>query len=699
MASHHRHMGLVVKERISQPKTIVCAVILSGLQGSEDRVTIAHWGERHKQGLLLINIGGSASRQILVQTVGISKWCRSIRNSVRILYFCNFRLDMYPFGLKTQRMRHNLLTALGCLLALLGSFSVLSARERVVHLIDFGVKPQAGYSNTAPLNQAIAELARTTSPSDTLTLVFAPGVYEFAKDGAPVATYHISNHDHAPLRSIGINLKQLHNVRLEGMGAEFLFLDRMLPIAVVESSNIELRNFRIDFRHPQLSHVRVEENRGEGGLVLAPICSAQWRLTGEGELEFYGRDWSNRPYVAIAFDGATKRILYRTADIDLSTKGSRLLDEGRILAPNFRDERLKAGTVLALRTYERPNPGIFLSDNTDVRLENINIHYADGMGLLAQNTHNVSLDGFSVRLRGDSDPRYATTQADATHFSGCSGHIDVRRGLFEGMMDDAINVHGVYLKLIKRVDNYTVEGQYMHNQAWGMDWGKAGDSIQFVASSTFEVVGQGNTLTAIEPVDTPTLAGAKVLRLRFANKLPRQLNPSNSIGIENLRKTPSVTFADNTIRHNRARGTLLNTPKPIKVEYNVFDHISGSAILVSSDCNQWFESGQTKYLHIRGNLFLDVLTSVFQFTEAAISLFPVIPQLEKQRQPFYGDGKDGITIEDNIFMTFDEPLLFAQSVDGILWRRNRVIQTDSYPKFHWNQEPFILKGSRGFVKE
>lgn len=35
-----------------------------------------------------------------------------------------------------------------------------------------------------------------------------------------------------------------------------------------------------------------------------------------------------------------------------------------------------------------------------------------------------------------------TTQADATHFSGCKGKITSCNGLYEGMMDDAINVHG-----------------------------------------------------------------------------------------------------------------------------------------------------------------------------------------------------------------------------------------------------------------
>lgn len=34
------------------------------------------------------------------------------------------------------------------------------------------------------------------------------------------------------------------------------------------------------------------------------------------------------------------------------------------------------------------------------------------------------------------------------------------------MMDDAINVHGTYLKILERIDNHTVRGRYMHDQAW-----------------------------------------------------------------------------------------------------------------------------------------------------------------------------------------------------------------------------------------
>ena len=37
-------------------------------------------------------------------------------------------------------------------------------------------------------------------------------------------------------------------------------------------------------------------------------------------------------------------------------------------------------------------------------------------------------------------------------------------------MDDAINVHGTYLKVVKRVDDRTLVGRYMHGQSWGFEW-------------------------------------------------------------------------------------------------------------------------------------------------------------------------------------------------------------------------------------
>ena len=108
----------------------------------------------------------------------------------------------------------------------------------------------------------------------------------------------------------------------------------------------------------------------------------------------------------------------------------------------------------------------------------------------------------------------------------------------------------------------------------------------------------------------------------------------------------------------------------------------------------WYESGQTREVTIRHNLFEDVLTSLYQFTSAVISIHPIIPELAAQRHPFYGQGPASIRIEDNIFRTFDTPLLHAISTDGILWRGNKIEPTTSYPKFHPNQKRFLFEGCR-----
>lgn len=38
-------------------------------------------------------------------------------------------------------------------------------------------------------------------------------------------------------------------------------------------------------------------------------------------------------------------------------------------------------------------------------------------------------------------------------------------------MDDAINIHGVYLKVRERIDDHTLRCRYEHGQAYGFDWG------------------------------------------------------------------------------------------------------------------------------------------------------------------------------------------------------------------------------------
>lgn len=574
----------------------------------------------------------------------------------------------------------------------LGLYSSLLAEQHTIQMSTLGVHPNSPSNAAEDIATALEKLSH--SQGDTLRLVFLPGEYTFRSQGARQKQVYISNHDQQDTpRAFGILLEGYQHIEIDGLGAtRFVFEDAMLPIGIIGSQNIHVRGLSIDYLYPTITQIRIADNKGkDGGMYFRPEPWVQGRINAQGAWEAYGNNWSSTLGSGIVFDSLTRNTQYRIADLGYSTQGASIDAQGIVHCPNWQDERIPIGAVVAMRSYYRPQPAIFVDASQDIRLTDVVVHYADGMGLLAQNSHNLTLNAFDVR---PSSGRYFSTQADATHFSGCSGHIEVKHGHYEAMMDDAINVHGVYLQLTKRLDDQTVEAVYRHAQAWGFEWGVVGDTVQFVESLTFDVVPERRVIRAITPIDRPSVEGAKAFRIRFDRPLPKSIRPEVRIGLENMRKIPSVTFSHCHILRNRARGTLFNTSKPILVENNYFDHISGSGILVSSDCNMWFESGQTRHMIIRGNVFEDVLTSLYQFTEAVISICPVIPNMDEQRTPFYGDGGNGIIIEGNVFKTFDTPLLYAQSVNGLVWRDNQVITTNTYPKFHHHQTPYVLNGSK-----
>ena len=87
-------------------------------------------------------------------------------------------------------------------------------------------------------------------------------------------------------------------------------------------------------------------------------------------------------------------------------------------------------------------------------------------------------------------------------------------------MDDAINVHGVYLKVRQRLDDKTVLASFEHAQAYGFDWGFAGDTVQFIRSKTMELLDGTNQIASIRPEDQDSVCGAKVFRIAFAQSMP-----------------------------------------------------------------------------------------------------------------------------------------------------------------------------------
>lgn len=563
--------------------------------------------------------------------------------------------------------------------------------QKVYEISQFGLRANSKQNASPILQKALTKIKAECSESDSIVLRFSTGCYNFHRKGSAQREYYISNHDQNQPKMVGIALEDFKHLTLDGQGSQFIFHGRMIPISMLNSQSCTLKNFSIDFTNPQITQVKVIENKGNEGLILEVAPWVQYRITKDTLFEAYGDGWAKHQNSGIAFEGNTKHIMYNTSDLSYSTKGVKEIAPYRIHVPLWKDDRLVPGTAIALRTWHRPTPGIFLSHNTNTYIKKVKVHYAEGMGLLAQLCENITLDGFGVCLKGDNDPRYFTTQADATHFSGCKGKITSINGMYEGMMDDAINVHGTYLKITKRIDDKTLVGRYMHNQTWGFEWGRPGDEAQFIQSKTMELVGSQNRIASIRPYDKDKIHGAREYCITFEQSLPAVINETTSIGIENLTWTSEVLFANNIIRNNRARGSLFSTPKPTVVENNLFDHTSGSAILLCGDCNGWFETGACRQVLIRNNRFINALTNLFQFTNAVISIYPEIPNLKDQQKYFHGGPDGGIIIENNEFETFDAPILYAKSVDGLIFRNNIIRTNTDYKPFHFNPNRFKLE--------
>lgn len=575
-------------------------------------------------------------------------------------------------------------------LSLVLSCTTLSA-QKVYEISAFGLKANSSKNASPVLQKALAKIKAEYKEGEKVILRFPEGRYEFHEKGAAVREYYISNHDQTNPKKVGIALEDMKNLTLDGQGSEFVFHGRMLPVSLLRSENCLLKNFSIDFENPHIAQVKIVENDPQDGIVFEPAPWVDYRIAKDSIFEAYGEGWTMRHSWGIAFDGDTKHLVYNTSDIGCPTKGASEVAPRRIHAPGWKDARLVPGTVVAMRGWGRPTPGIFLSHDVNTTIENVKVHYAEGMGLLAQLCENITLEKFGVCLKGDADPRYFTTQADATHFSGCKGKIVSCNGLYEGMMDDAINVHGTYLKVVKRVDDRTLVGRYMHGQSWGFEWGCPGDEVQFIRSNTMELVGKQNKIISIRPYDKEQTEGAREFLITFQEPVDQVINEQSGFGIENLTWTPEVLFSGNVIRNNRARGSLFSTPRKTIVENNLFDHTSGAAILLCGDCNGWFETGACRHVIIRKNRFVNALTNLFQFTNAVISIYPEIPGLKGQQQYFHGGPEGGIVIEDNEFETFDAPILYAKSVDGLVFRNNTIKLNTEYKPFHPNRNRFWLE--------
>ena len=517
------------------------------------------------------------------------------------------------------------------------------------------------------------------------TIVLEKGVYHFPAGTAQQMSFYISNHDQSPSHAVNVPVVGVTNLVVKGHGATLMFHGATIGAALIDSKNVRFENVRFDWSRPFITEMKITGFKD--GKTLGTVDRSVFPCAVEnGQIVVWGEGWKSGISSCMVFRGDTHEIVERTEDILYHGAWDETADGQIVCGYDFskRGAGARVGDVVAIRPDRRPYPACVVYRATDTVFEDVAFHTAWGMGVIVQMSENFTWRGTGRahdRTSGVFPPpgsgRVTTLHADASHFSNVKGAVVVENCLFETMMDDAINVHSTCLGIVAIEGARRIRCRYMHQQAIGFGVFNVGDTLRFIRGKTLET-GAETKVVAVATHDE------REISLTLAQDLPADCVVGDAV--ENADYQPSVLFKGNIVRNNRARGALFTTPKRVVVEDNLFDHVSGSAILFAGDAQGWYESGACADVLVKGNVFRDCLTSRFQFCDGVISSWPMIREPERQKRHYHRNFR----IEKNVFETFDVPVVYAISTDDLVFADDNEIRVNDHYK-GWGKPRFILK--------
>ena len=157
--------------------------------------------------------------------------------------------------------------------------------------------------------------------------------------------------------------------------------------------------------------------------------------------------------------------------------------------------------------------------------------------------------------------------------------------------------------------------------------------------------------------------------MSFKENLPEDFIEGDAVA--DISSCPDVLIKGCKFGNNRARGLLIGSKGKVLIEGNYF-HVPGSAILFEGDGNYWYEQSGVKDVTIRNNIFENCLYGSSTWGSAYIAVGSGIPEKESSRY------HSSITIEDNLFRTYDPRIVNLYCVDGVVIRNNKVEMNDEY---------------------
>lgn len=538
-------------------------------------------------------------------------------------------------------------------------------------IIDFTNKIKNGQDISNIIREQIEK-----APRENLTLIFPKGKYYLSPKGSFKKKYNITNHENGE-KNIAFLFDGFKNLKIEGNNTDFIFSGPMLPFLFVNSENIVLSNCNIDWSVPfhiqgEIVNVDLQNNSYD---VRFHKKGYDFIIDNNSHLIFPNQNGFIYSSVgeSLVFDKNTKSPVYQANLYDIHRKKQNVkvktIENGDIRI----FEKLKHYPPLGgIIVFKGPNgenryaPAIHSLKSKNIKIEQVNVYYALGMGFLGEISENINLSKFNVCLREGSD-RIISATADATHFCNCKGNVIVENCLFENMLDDGTNVHGTYVQIENILSKYSVKAKLIHFQQHGFEFARKGDKSWFIISPDPNR-GYENTVSNFNQLND------SIMEISFQKPLPDILKKGDLIENKTW-NTESFTMRNCIIHNHRARNIVLKTPGKTIIENNYFQSMMAS-ILMRAEAFYWYESGANENVIIRNNTFYNCTLG-----GGEQALLYISPKFNKNFDKQYYVDKN-IIFENNTINTFDNKIIYATSVDGLIIRNNKIIQTNDYKAYN-----------------
>lgn len=525
----------------------------------------------------------------------------------------------------------------------------------IINAREAGIVPGAEIG--AKINELFEKLSKTDGEKE---LVLEKGVYYIDAENCPEKTLYITNtvgerefsrneNPPARLQRIALYLHGIKNLKISGEGAAFVIRGRATNAVLEKCENVELSGIEIKVEKPDCHELKAVSKTPF--YIDYEIDKDSDFYIENGGLCFKGKGYDYNAvkkhryaWFLARINGKTPDKIERLSHLFAAAIRCRKLGDRKVRIYYATTKGLDAGDIFYVYDGRRQYAGIFVDSCRNVTVKNVKQRFNYSLALVIQNTENVAVDGVDFSPEKSSGMKFASC-ADFIQICMCKGNFSVTNSYFDGAGDDLLNVHGMHLK-IKKVNGNKIIVRYMHPQSYGYNAFHEGDELAFI-----------NRRTLAEKGRTVIKSSRLVDKYHIELELENAETASVGDAVEDLTMCPHLYFANNNSTRIITRGLLITTRGGAVVENNRFKSTSMSGILLSDDAKSWYESGPSKNVIIRNN--------VFDYCGGT----PVLIKPENLAHSEY--IHENILIEGNDFRSYEGVCVYAKSSKDIVLSGNK----------------------------